>query len=589
MINKLLYIFEHYTVFIGFLWAFWGIGNYALSSKLKLGFDDPILSAVMAITIGQAVFIVILQCLAINGALRGAWLIVILAGAGLLGILERRRACQLPFASLGSTQTWSTISKAEKYGLVLIAIFLMPTLLAPLSPPLPGDELLYHLPHAQQWAQSGGLGINEWLRYPWFPYNYNLLYAGALAVYDDVFTHLFNMLAGLLIAVITYRFGARHFSVAAGFVATIIWLQICRGDFGKTNVDMGMSLYIFTASISFYWWVQEPGNRRWLVVSAFLMGVAVGSKYQGLLFLPFFGLALLWIDRKPTSWLLVAVSFLIPCVYWYARNAIMTGDPFNPFGGKYFGFFDWNLADYKTQFEDLKRQAGWPHWLLWPAIITLFKPIYRKSLARKAATALCTYAFLIWLVTSHYPRYLMPVFPLMALLAAEHWCRMFSLLSAWLKAHISPIKIRAIESGTWILLFMAVALSSAAFGKKYWFRISTTQEARNVLLRKEIPGYPVLEYANQHPMGRIYLVGSLTDAIYYAPHPIWGDVFGPWRYSDILSDDPIKFANELLVRDFDAVIADEKTWLKLELHPAFQQYFTIEFQYGGVKLYRLRA
>ena len=72
------------------------------------------------------------------------------------------------------------------------------------------------------------------------------------------------------------------------------------------------------------------------------MGVAVGSKYQALFFLPFLAMTLVLVDRRPSTLLLVLVCLVVPCGYWYARNAIMTGDPFNPLGGKLFGFTDWN-------------------------------------------------------------------------------------------------------------------------------------------------------------------------------------------------------------------------------------------------------
>jgi 4-amino-4-deoxy-L-arabinose transferase-like glycosyltransferase len=535
--------------------------------------------------IGQGVFIVILQCLAVSGNLLYIWLVVLLLGAGILGLLEwRRRERHL---LLWSIQAWQKSTKPERYGFLLAAIFVIPTLLAPLSPPFPGDELLYHLPHAQQWAQTGHLVINEWLRYPWFPYNYNLLFAGAYVIYDDVFTHMFNTLAGLLVAIITYRLGAKYFHVAVGVVSTIIWMQILRGDFGKANVDMGVTLYVLSASIAFYWWMNSQNDRRWLAISAFLIGVAVGSKYQGLLFLPFFGLALVWIDRRANSWLIATIALLIPSLYWYLRNAILTGDPFDPMGGNIFGFFDWDHRDYVNQFEDLKRHSGFPNWLLWPAVLSVFSPSSRRSPVHIATILLCTYTIVVWMVTSHLPRYLMPVFPLLALLAAEQWCLLFKRIFVGLKNFITPAKICSMENAAWLIVFVAISISSGAAGKRYWDRIATNQEERREILKKVIPGYSVLEYANANKMGRIYIVGGLTDAIYYAPHPIWGDAFGPWRHLDIVSNDPIIFAGELSKRNFDAVIADGSLCLELERHPSFKKYFSIVFQEGGARLYRL--
>ena len=82
--------------------------------------------------------------------------------------------------------------------------------MAPLAPPAAFDELMYHLPYAREVAHSGSLGIHEWLRYPWFPYNYNLLYAAALLVGDDVLPHFLNALAGWLSVWMVYRLGVQH-------------------------------------------------------------------------------------------------------------------------------------------------------------------------------------------------------------------------------------------------------------------------------------------------------------------------------------------------------------------------------------------
>ena len=586
MISKIWYLFEHYAIFIAFIWAFWGIGQTVLVRILKLGINDQILFAALTVALGQGIFIVMLQFLAVTGILLNTWIVALLVGSGILGIteLKRNELHILPWL----TQPLQHMTKAERCGLVLMTIYVLPMLLAPLATPFPGDELLYHLPHAQQWAQSGYLSVNDWLRYPWFPYNYELLFAGAFIIYGDVFTHMFNMLAGLLVALITYRLGVRHFSKASGFIAAIIWIQINRGEFCKSLVDMGLTLYIFTAAITFYWWLQKPKDRRWLAISAFLIGVAVGSKYQGLIFLTFFGMILIWVDRKPTTWLLTAVCILVPCIYWYGRNAIMTGDPFNPFGGKLFGFYDWNLTDYANQFKDLKLHSGWPHWLLWPAIFSLWWPNIRKSPVHIAATVFCGFIFLIWLETSHYPRYLMPIFPLLALLAAEKWIYLVEFFGSKVAVQKLQIKFSTIRKLSWVFIFVVASGSSVAISEKYWSRISTNQETRNVLLRKKIPGYPVLEYVTQHPVGRIYLIGNLADSIYYAPHPIWGDFFGPWRYSDIVSNNPVQLYKNLLIRNFDAVIVDGLLCSELESHMNFQQYFFMEFQSGGAKLYRLK-
>lgn len=100
----------------------------------------------------------------------------------------------------------------------------------------------------------------------------------------------------------------------------------------------------------------RPAEQRAVWLVAFLFCVAAGSKYQVLWLLPLFGAALLrrhrlqgpgWRMRSgwPT-WRGAALAFALPCMYWYARNALLTGEPFNPLGGRLLGFTDWNLDDY---------------------------------------------------------------------------------------------------------------------------------------------------------------------------------------------------------------------------------------------------
>jgi Dolichyl-phosphate-mannose-protein mannosyltransferase len=584
MLLKILYLLLHYAHLSVFILSFWGMGYCLLNRIFKLEIHDSVLGTTLAITIGQGIFIVILQCLAISGVLKNLWLSTVLISSCVLAIFQIRRTTHLSFARL--THTWTTLSRSEIVGLVFILAWVFPTILEPLRPPWPGDELHYHLPHAQQWALSGKLTVNEWLRYPWFPYNYDLLYASAYVIYGDVFTHLFNALAGWLIAIITYQIGKRHFNHVAACIAVFIWFHMNRGEFGRTYVDMGTSLYVLTGSLTFFWWIQTPNDRRWLAVSAFLIGIAAGSKYQVLIFLPLLGLAMLWIDRRPKTVLIALISFFIPCIYWYARNAILTGDPFNPIGGKIFGFTDWNLGDYVLQFEDLKHAKAWPTMLLWPAALALWNLASSARALNFAVTALCLYFFMVWVATSHYPRYLMPVVPWLALLAGENWGRAGNWIATNLTAALSKVSAKIIRNIFWSLIFITAFLSSASFSIKYWFYISPTKEDRNILMRQQLKGYALLEYLNKHNGGRIYNIG-LSDATYYAPYPIWGDVFGPWRFRDIIAPEAVKFSKELRKRNFNKVIVTESMGRMLESSPLFKENFSIEYESDGFKVYRV--
>ena len=588
MLQKFGYIFFHYVVLFIFLFSSWGSGRWVLSRSAKKIQINGWLEHALESTLGIGFFICALQWLAIAGELRALWINVLLTIGVVLGIMQLRGLGLPDLHRIHSK--WKSLTLHEKCGFLVISLFILSTLLDPIKLPLGWDEVMYHLPHARQWALSGRLDVNEWLRYPWFPYNYELLYAAALIVYDDVMPHMLHAAAGWLVALIIYQVGKRYSNHGAACLGAIIWLLISRGGFDKADVDMGITLFVFAACVSFYFWLEEPQQRIWLAMAAFLMGVAVGSKYQTLSFLPLFSLALLIRERKPATLLMVLACLIIPSIYWYARNGIMTGDPFNPIGGKLFGFTDWNLGDYKYQFEDLKRNIGWPHWAFWPALLTPFIKKFRDMHSMRVAMIFCAYSLIIWIITSHYPRYLMPVYPLLALLAGCGWQWIFSngfssiapLRKVKLHIHLHP----RIQRTGWATILTMLSITLIIVSARNWNGIGSTDATREAILYKKISGYPVLSYIRKNSIREIYQFG-LEDAIYYAPNPIWGDHFGPGRYRDFSSLKPAELAFKLKKSGFRNILIHTTRWSQIDSQIDFNLYFLKIYQYGDVKLYRI--
>ena len=122
--------------------------------------------------------------------------------------------------------------------------------------------------------------------------------------------------------------------------------------------------------------------------------------------LPLLGLFVLWHERRPRVLGVALLCFLIPCVYWYARNAIQTGDPFNPIGARVFGFTNWNAQDYKIQLQDVRDHASLPNGFIWAVLAVPFSAYWKRSVALRAALVFSAYSLFVWSLTSRYPRYL---------------------------------------------------------------------------------------------------------------------------------------------------------------------------------------
>jgi hypothetical protein len=588
MIDKILYAAGHYFALLIFLCACWGTGGALLrrleSNAAPTNPEEAPLWHGVATALGIGVYICVIQWLAIAGQLRSFPLLVALAlGLGLC-LLEWRA---LPARNgPGLAQRWQLANWTDRGALLLLALVVLPTLIAPLCPPLAWDEVSTHLPHAKQWALNGKLTVNEWLRFPWIPFNANLLFSAAMILQDDVLPHLLSALAGWLTAFLVYQAGKRYAGKGVAIIAAIIFLSLIRQEFDNAMVDLSTTLFMFAGCLVFHLWQEQPQRSALLAVAALLVGVAAGIKYQALQVLPVLAVALLVKTRSPRNWLIATAALLLPCAYWYVRNYLLTGDPFNPIGGKLFGFSDWNLGDYQLQIEDVKRSAGWPSWVIWPALLAPLIGKVRRLPGAPAAMILAAVAIAVWLATSHYPRYLMPFYPVLALLAAAVWHWLFMTACAWFargRESNAQGKAAAACVALALLAVLPVALKNTFKDAKL---IAPTAEAREALLQRDITGYPVLAYLREHPMGRTYQFG-MEDALYYAPLRTGGDHFGPGRYRDFANLAPADLAIALRRAGYTSLLIHTTRWPGINTRPAFAQFFTLVHQEGAVSLYQI--
>lgn len=558
--------------------AFWGLGRSLLHILKAEHRDDRWLSNALAIAVGLGAFTLALQGLAIAAQLKRPFLLALLILGWCLAARQTwhswqdRRLTEAPSRKV----SWHAL---DLFCLGLVLTVWVPTLVAPLAPPMQWDELMYHLPHAKQWAQSGALTINEWLRYPWFPYNYDLLYAAAIILKGDILAHLLHALAGWLVALMTYRLGLRHGGRAVACLATSAWLVMGGHLYGSAYIDLGVALYVMSSGVSMWLWWQQRSHKGWLLVAAFCLGLAAGSKYQALTYLPFLVAVLLWLEpRSWKTWAAAATAFLLPCVYWYLRNYIETGDPFDPLGARIFGFHDWNEWDLNTQLADLKRIANWPPKALWPALLALFMPRFYRDPARLGVLLYGAYGSLVWLTTSHYDRYLLPMYPVLCLLSAQVIVEVTGLaLQHRPRLVLEPTWVRQQLSLLFALgMLLAVGGHSWRTSQGYLRQVAFTPAQRELILTQVFPVYPLLQHLNLLKDRKIYQIG-LENLIYYAPAPIWGEVFGPWRYSERLQIGMQVGAQALAQRlsndGFNTLLARDDVLQDFLHDPEFDRYF----------------
>lgn len=473
--------------------------------------------------------------------------------------------------------------KDNKFLLLFLLITIFAIVLKPLRPPLAWDEVAYHLPHAKAWAKNGFLSVNENFRYPWFPYNFDILYSIPILFNDDVFPKLIHGLVGFSIGLIGFIL-LQHKSIV-GILTLSVWLFISRGMFEKAYIEFALTFFISFSFVLTYFWIRED-NKKYLYIASLLFGVALGIKYQSLFYsLPLLLFALT--NYKKLNIFIVFKCFILlitPCLYWYMRNYLITGNPVNPIAGNLFGFYDWNSVDHDFQFSKLesKREIGDPILLL-SFLFIFFKVKYKNF---TGLFYLVSLSFVIWFWFSGYWRYLYPIFPFFCFFLSVVLIEIYEKINSLIN---NKEKIRLILKIILIfILFIYFVDSMFRFLRSIKY-IPYNDNQRNEILQNKIRGYDAINYINSNNLGPTYQF-RMEDSIYYFKNKVIGDTFGFGRYVDYYGLSASDLHKKLKALDVKSLILGE--WVDYEQKSFtrsidFDKYFEKIHESDGHEVYKL--
>lgn len=219
------------------------------------------------------------------------------------------------------------------------------TLVGALNPPgeLEWDSLSYHLAAPKRYLQEGRIYYIPDDHHSNFPFTLQMLYLWMLSLGSVSGAKLCHWLCGVLLTISVYTCGVRYFHKAVGQVAAVMvaTTPILLWESTTAYIDLALALFSF---LSFYAALNLSEDRRWLLVSAALMGLALGTKSTALVFWGM-GAGGLLVARVPLPrvvlWAGVALAVGLP---WYLKTFLYTGDPVYPFGWKLFHGRYWNDA-----------------------------------------------------------------------------------------------------------------------------------------------------------------------------------------------------------------------------------------------------
>ena len=231
------------------------------------------------------------------------------------------------------------------FGLILAIIGLLTCLIILASvPPISRDALIHHLALPKLYLQHGSIYEIPELSFSYYPMNLDLLYMGALYLGSDILPKYIHMAFGFATAFLLYRYLKNKVPVAYAYLGALFFLSIPL--IVKLSitvyVDLGLTFLTTASLFSLFQWVNQRQRGPYLILAGLCCGLALGTKYNGLLVLFLLTLIVPVLYTRTTGekrytaanalkngivFFLCAVIVASP---WLIKNSILTGNPIYP-------------------------------------------------------------------------------------------------------------------------------------------------------------------------------------------------------------------------------------------------------------------
>jgi hypothetical protein len=433
---------------------------------------------------------------------------------------------------------------------MLIAALLLISLVMVWLPPDANDwdGIAYHLAAPKIHLRNGGIGYIPFIHQSNFPALLDTLYMWGLWANGEACAKAFHWWMWLLTLLGTSAFVARLGGRGEWAMLMLAATPVAIWQAGVAYIDLSTTLYVALSVFALYRCAQDK-NTRWLLLAGVMMGFALGTKYTALLnwgVLGLVGLAQLirmrwWVGVR--TLVIAGILALAIGSPWYIKNFLYTGNPVYPFAYEIFGGRNWSQANADAYRGDqLKFGLGRePYQLLllpWnmtthpqafvdPLAVPIGERYYLLGTSGAAYLAglympvasglppgigwLAGFALLNtvgWFYLMQQVRYLLPIFPLLAVFAV---CRL----------HLQPLWLRTSFLG---LLIAQSLYCLWLFGTVYVGRVPEALQDRAAYLRARIQPYTALEFLNQNtPPGAKVITYDEPRCFYLDRDYIWGD------------------------------------------------------------------
>jgi hypothetical protein len=265
---------------------------------------------------------------------RPAALLIPVAGAAFLARNELRQVPLLASDALSSLR--ASVDRFSLSICLIVAVFLV---VGALAPPADWDALMYHLRVPQRFLQAGAIYLPEDTTLLGFVGLPHMLYLPLLAFRSSSAPALVSAVCTLGLALAVYALCVRFLDPRTGaFSLAVLWGSTVLIIVGITpRTDTILAFYLLLVHFALLR-ARELRDPRFLYLGAALAGMAVGVKYNALVYLlalaPLGLVVVVTRVRARAAVIALTVGFaLVAALPWLLKNGLFLGDPLYPFLG----------------------------------------------------------------------------------------------------------------------------------------------------------------------------------------------------------------------------------------------------------------
>ncbi len=461
------------------------------------------------------------------------------------------------------------------------------------TPPISRDALIHHLQIPKLYLQHGGMYELPDLFFSYYPMNLQVLYLWALWLGSDILPKYIHMFFAFATALLLHRHLRKRLSSTYAWLGVVFFLSI--PVIIKLSitvyVDLGLIFFSTAALLMLFRWL-ETQRLRDLLLAGGCCGLAIGTKYNGLLilFLLTFMVPVLFIRSQEQGQKVALPALKATVLFCFAallatsplliRNTVWTGNPLYPLYKSVFKKINQsntvNTTAIKTKQQqtppaDLKKkqakkstpvkgvfarryvlyqeniwqllllpvriffegQDGDPRYfdgrlnpfLLLLPLLAFLCPVTRQ--VRLEQTALAAFSLLYFLFAFNTSvlrvRYLVPMVPCLVILSMYGLNNLEKLAEKYMNKASRLV---------WPLTVCLLLLWNASYIRQQFQVVDplsyiTGRLSRDEYLSKQLPEYPIMQYANKHlPESAKILCIFMGRRGYYLERPHYFDTYG---------------------------------------------------------------